>query len=131
MSADQPQRRRDDADYDAEASFIKKAIDNPIVTRGIHMLVAAALGAAAGSGSHQVADATEVKVIQDNRAAIEGLKQEIRELREGFTQRVKVEEVERENAMMGLWERLIYLEAQRDAPSRRRRAPETAERPRP
>lgn len=111
MSGDDPSRRRSDPSYDAEASFIKKALDNPLFTRAIQMLVAAAIGAAAGGTTHQVADADQNKVVQENRATILELKQEIAGIRDGFAQRVKVEEQERETDIRRLRDRVLFLEA--------------------
>ena len=111
---------------------MKKAMDNPVVMRAIQMLLAAAVGAAAGGTSFQVADADQNKTVQENREQVLALRQEIKEIRDGFAQRVKVEETERENAILGIWERVIYLEAKFDGePRRPKRVKGTEARPTP
>ena len=90
---------------------MKKAMDNPIFMRAIQMVVAAGLGAAAGGTSFQVADAGQEKTVQENREHVLALQAEIKDIREGFAQRVKVEEMEREEAIQRVRDRVLYLEA--------------------
>jgi hypothetical protein len=108
---------------ESETSLIRKAKSKmdqwKLFERLIPPVVAAVLGVSGGVASSKVKGAEHEAVVQMSRAEIEKLKADIQMIREGFAQRVDVEENEREDALKRLERRLTWLEAKLDitAPS--------------
>jgi hypothetical protein len=88
----------------------KKMDDMKLVESIVRWGVTALLASGAGYTSHTVADAKETASHNEASAEVLALKQEIKEIREGFAQRTHTEEQEREEDVMKLRERILYLE---------------------
>lgn len=100
---------------EADESLIRKARrkvdDSKLIEHAVRWAVIAAVGAGSSMATRQVSDADQSAVVQTNRAEVEKLKAEIEMLRDGFTQRVDVEEREREAEQKRFERRITWLEA--------------------
>lgn len=88
----------------------KRMDESKLVETAIRWTVTALLASGAGYASHNVTDAKEVATHNEANTEILALKQELREIREGFQQRSHFEEQEREEAVQKVRDRLLYLE---------------------
>lgn len=84
--------------------------DSKLVEAIIRWGVVAVLGAGSAMATHQVEDSSHVAVVQDNRNEVLALQAEVKLLREGFAQRIDVEEKEREADMKKQEHRLTRVE---------------------
>jgi hypothetical protein len=88
--------------------------DHKLIEHLVRWAVIAAIGAGSGMATRQVGDAEHNAVVQSNRSEVLALQADIRMIREGFAQRVEVEEKEREDALKRIERRLTWLEAKLD-----------------
>lgn len=88
----------------------KKMEDTKLIEHIVRWAVIAAIGAGSSVATRQVKDAGHETVVQENRDGVLELRGDIKLIRDGFAQRVEVEEHEREDALKKLEHRLTRIE---------------------
>lgn len=88
----------------------KKMEDTKLIEHIVRWAVIAAIGAGSSVATRQVKDAGHETVVQENREGVLELRGDIKLIRDGFAQRVEVEEHEREDALKKLEHRLTRIE---------------------
>lgn len=99
---------------EGEQSLIRKARkkmeDTKLIEHIVRWAVIAAIGAGSSMATRQVGDAGHEATVQGNRSEVLKLQDEIKMLRDGFSQRVEFEENEREEDVDKLRDRIRRLE---------------------
>lgn len=109
-----PEPDEEEVPEPSEQSLIRKARlkmeDSKLLEAIIRYGMIAMLGAGSAMATNKVEDAGHDTIVQENRNGVLELREEVRLVREGFAQRVEVEEKEREDALKRLEHRLTRIE---------------------